>query len=209
MPRRKRRKPAAPSKASHAYDMAGPTPERLAKAKEDEVEVVTPDESEHWRAMRLTDAHVLEYLRSRSCISSGQYEAGHRFYSDWYHAGLAASGVIDPGRVIVDCSSSEHASDRKLTALHQWQRAVQAVGMIHSTILVDILLMEERLEDWGRRRRGQASVKLARHAAITAISLALEALDHHYHPPRRDRTRSSHAPGYRPTIIRPESDAEG
>jgi hypothetical protein len=198
---RRRKTRAKPSNAAAVSpDMMGPTRERLAKALEDQIEIVTPDESEHWRAIRMLDANALEYLRARQCITGGQYEAGHRFYSDWYHAGLAASGVIDPGRVIVDGGNRDAVAERRLEALHAWQRAVQGVGLIHSTILSDILLSEERLESWGRRRRGQNNPKLARHAAITALSLALEALELYYYPPRLDRTRASHAPDYRPTI---------
>jgi hypothetical protein len=173
MPRRRKTRAKPSGAATVSPDMMGPTRERLAKALEDQIEIVTPDESEHWRAIRMLDGHVLEYLRSRECINQGQYSAGYRFYRDWYDAGLAASGVIDPGRVIVDNGNAGNAGEHRLAALTSWQRAVRAVGLIHS-----------------------------------AISLALEALDHHYHPPRRDRTRASHAPGYRPTIIRPESDAE-
>jgi hypothetical protein len=200
MPRRRKTRAKPSNAATVNHDMMGPTRERLAKALEDQIEIVTPDESEHWRAIRMLDGHVLEYLRSRECIDQGQYSAGYRFYRDWYDAGLAASGVIDPGRVIVDNGNAGSSGEHRLAALTSWQRAVRAVGLIHSTILVDLLLTEERLEDWGRRRRRQNNAKLARQAAITAISLALEALDHHYHPPRRDRTRASHAPDYRPTI---------
>lgn len=174
-------------------------------AGEDEIEIVTPDKSHNWRAVRMLDRHVLEYLKNRRAISADQYEAGSRFFSDWYIAGLAASGVIDPGRVIVDGGFDNHVSDRKLFALHSWQRAVQSIGVIHSTILCDMVLLEERLESWGRRRRNQKNPKLARHAAITALVLALEALVAYYYPPRRDRTRASHVPDYRPVITNLES----
>lgn len=207
MPRRRRRKPAQPSTAREYVpgDGLGPTPQRRAMAGEDEIEIVTPDQSHNWRAVRMLDGHVLEYLRNRKAINADHYEAGHRFYSDWYHAGLAASGVIDPGRVIVDGGNHDAMQDRKLTALNAWQKAVQGVGLIHSTILSDILLVEERLESWGRRRRGQNNPKLARHAAITALVLALEALDLFYYPPRRDKVRAAHAPDYKPIILKTAS----
>lgn len=177
----------------------GPTPERLAKAN-GEFEEFTADQTEHWRAIRMLDNHVLEFLQSRRIISGDQYCAGAQFYDDWYTAGMAASGVIDPGRVIVDGGKVDLVSDIKLEALGQWAKAVQAVGLVHSQILTDVLLVEETLENWGRRRFGYKNEKQAKQAATVAIKLALEALDYYYHGQRKQRTRSAHAPDYRPGI---------
>lgn len=177
----------------------GPTPERLAKAN-GEFEEFTADQTEHWRAIRMLDNHVLEFLQSRRIISGDQYCAGAQFYDDWYKAGMAASGVIDPGRVIVDGGKVDLISDVKLEALGQWTKAVQAVGKVHSGVLIDILLVEETLLDWGRRRFGYKNEKQAKQAATTAIKLALEALDYYYHGQRKQRIRSAHAPDYRPEI---------
>lgn len=178
----------------------GPTKERLRMAG-DHVETFTPSENENWKAIRLLDNHVLEFLQSRGIVTGDQYSAGVQFYSDWYVAGLANSGVIDPGRVIVDGGQIDHLSEVKMAALTRWQRAVQSVGLIHSQVLTDILLSEERLEDWGRRRCGQQSSKLAKLAAQTAIRLSLEALDLHYHGHRNTPNRAAHAEDYRPSIL--------
>lgn len=178
----------------------GPTPERLRMAG-DSVEVFTPEENTNWRAIRLLDNHVLEQLQSRGVISGDQYSAGAQFYADWFLSGLANSGVIDPGRVVVDGGKTDHLNDVKLSALTRWQRAVQAVGLVHSQVLTDVLLTEERLEAYGLRRYGQKNPKLARLAATTALKGALEQLDHHYHGQRRTPMRGAHATDYRPTII--------
>ena len=178
----------------------GPTPERLAMAG-DAVKVFTPEENENWRAIRLLDNHILEQLQSRGVISGDQYAAGAQFYGDWFLSGLANSGVIDPGRVVVDGGKMDHLNDVKLSALTRWQKAVQAVGLIHSRVLTDVLLSEERLEAYGLRRFGQKNPKLARLAAQTALKLALEQLDYHYHGQRKTPMRSAHAPDYRPTIV--------
>ena len=171
----------------------------LAKAGDD-VEEFTADKSENWRAIRMLDGHVLEFLQSKRIINGDQFCAGAQFYSDWYNAGLAASGVIDPGRVIVDGGQVEHTTDRQLNSLHEWTRAVRAVGLIHSQVLTDILLTEEKLLSYGMRRFGIRSEKLAKHAATTALKLALEQLDYYYHGQRKTRTRASHATDYRPGI---------
>lgn len=165
------------------------------------VEAFTPDKNEHWRAIRMLDNHPLEFLRGRDCITGDQYSAGQQFYSDWYYGGLAASGVIDPGRVIVDGGQIEHTSDRKLFALSRWQKAVRGVGKVHANTLIDLLLTEEPMHAWGARRFGQANRGRARQSAITAVVLALEELAIHYFGPRHAGTRVGHTEDYRPTIV--------
>lgn len=182
----------------------GPTPERLAKAGE-AVEVYTPDKSENWRAIRLSDESPLEYLQSRGAITGDQYAAGMQYYGDWYKSGLANSGVIDPGRVIVDGGQVEHWSDVKLDAMTRYNRALKAVGPTLGGVLSDMLLTGERLEDYGRRKCGQNSFKLARLAATAHLKLALDALDYHYHGRRDTRTRAAHAADYRPEIADDEA----
>lgn len=179
----------------------GPTPERLAKAG-DAVEAYTPDKSENWRAIRLSDESPLEYLQGRGAITGDQYAAGMQYYGDWYKSGLANSGVIDPGRVIVDGGQVEHWSEQKLDAMTRYNRAVKAVGPVLSGVLSDLLANgnPEKLEDYGRRKCGQKSFKLARLAATSQLKLALDALDYHYHGQRQRRAHVSHVAGYRPTI---------
>lgn len=178
---------------------AGPTPERLRRAGRD-VEAFTPDESLHHHAIRMLDGHVLERLASRKVISGDLYHSGLRFYGDWYFAGLAASGVIDPERVIVDGGQPVHENDRRLAALTRWKRAVVAVGLIHCTVLTSVLLNEESLETYGRRRYGHKARKLAVLAATTTLIDGLTALDHHYYGQRHIKTRTSHTDDYRPGI---------
>lgn len=190
---------------SNPDERMGPTRERLRMAAEDEIEIVSAIENEHWQAVRLLDNHPLEYLRRRECITGDQYSAGQQFYSDWYFGGLAASGVIDPGRVIVDGGQIEPAGDRRLFALSRWQKAVRQVGKVHSTTLIDLILTEQKLHAWGARRFNQANRERARQAAITALVLALEQLDVHYHGNKRNQMRAAHAEDYRPNIIPTES----
>ena len=177
----------------------GPTPERLAKAGRD-VEAYSPDETLHHRAIRMLDGHVLERLASRGVISGDQYHAGTRFYADWYYSGLAASGVIDPGRVIVDGGQVMHESDLKLTAMTKWKRAVQGIGMIHCQVLTSCVLNEEDMATYGSRRYGQKAPKLARLMTQAALIDALSALDLHYYGERTRRAHVAHADDYRPTV---------
>lgn len=178
----------------------GPTPERLRMAG-DQVEAFTPDENENWRAVRLLDKHVLESMRSRGAISGDQYNAGMRFFSDWYLAGLSNSGVIDPGRVIVDGGKIDHMNDIKLAALTRHHRAIQALGLIVSHVLTCVLLVEEDLESYGQRVCGQRNPKLARLAAAERLKQSLSALDYYYYGQRKTNVRAAHAADYRPAII--------
>lgn len=180
----------------------GPTPERLAKAG-DQVEAFTAADSVHHQALRMLDGHPLERLASRGVITGDQYQAGTRFYGDWYYSGLAASGVIDPAREVVDGGLIMHESGRKLAAMTSYKRAVQAIGMIHSTVITDLVLLEQPVEEWGRKWFRQKAPKLAKAQAHAALILALQALDHHYYGERKTRPHVAHADDYRP-VINPE-----
>ena len=178
-----------------------PTPQRLAMAGLD-VETFTPAENENWKAIRLLDGHVLEKLSSRGAITEDQKGAGSLFYGDWYHAGLAASGVIDPGRVIVDGGQIEYHSDRQMFHLTRWQRAVQAVGLIHSQVLTDVVLNEMPLHVYGVKRYRITGRRSAYERGTASLIDALDALVIHYLGARRRSTmRATHATGYRPQIV--------
>lgn len=178
----------------------GPTPERLAKAG-DQVESFSAGENVHHQALRMLDGHVLERLATRSVITGDQYNAGTRFYGDWYFSGLAASGVIDPSREVVDGGQVMRESDRKLSAMTAYKRAIQAIGLVHSTVICDLVLLEQSVEEWGRKRFGQKAPKLATLAAHVALIQALTALDHHYYGQRKHRAHVAHVDDYRPVIM--------
>jgi hypothetical protein len=167
----------------------GPTPERLAMAGRN-IEPVASETG--YETIRMLDGSTLDRLASRSVITGDQYHAGSRFYLDWYSSGLAASGVIDPGRVVVDGRRGHQESERRLQAMTAYKDAVRAVGRIHSTVLTDLVLLEKSVEDWGRRWFRQKAPKLAKAQAHAALIMALTALDHHYYGQRRARTRAGY-----------------
>jgi hypothetical protein len=178
----------------------GPTPERLLMAG-DSVEVFTPSENENWRAIRLLDKHVLEEMRSRKAISGDQYSAGMRFYGDWFLSGLANSGVIDPGRIIVDGGKMDYLNDIKMSALTRHHRAIQALGLIVSHVLTCVLLTEESLQSYGHRVCGYKNPKQAKLAASERLKQSLAALDYYYYGKRETKVRSAHAEDYRPSVM--------
>jgi hypothetical protein len=182
-----------------------PTPERLAKAGDDHEQVITAmidrnGDVDEKLTMRLLDGSVLDMLLSRSTITSDQYEAGGMFYKDWYYAGFANSGVVDPTKEHVDGGGSDQMADRALDAAGRFAKAAIILSEPHLNVLNNVVLRETKLEDYGFKRYGRTDPKGARLAAITSLQDALTALDHHYYGKRTAKTQASHAPDYRPTM---------
>lgn len=174
-----------------------PTKERLRKAG-DEIEDFITDTGK--RTHRLLDGSVLDNLASRKVITGDQYTAGVQLYQDWYLAGFASSGVIDPSKAVVDGGIPAGANDRVLDAAGRFAKALIAVGKVHSHPLIDIILLEQPLNEYGQKRFGIKDEKDARLKAITALQLALEQLDFHYYGQRKTKGGHSHAADYRPQI---------
>lgn len=170
----------------------GPTPQRKAMA-DDEIEP-----SEDGKTIRFLDGSVLDSLFSRKNIDGDQYNSGRQFYMDWYNSGLSASGVIDLDRPIVDGSGKLNTSDIMHDAMKAHEAAKAHVGPVHYRVLEALLLKEEGLEPFGRRRFGYGTRRDAVTAAIAVLRLALEHLVDHYFKRRRPQTMSAHAYGYRP-----------
>lgn len=185
----------------------GPTKERLAHAGRD-VEAFSPDENINWQTIRMLDGSPLEKLATagqkneRRGITGPQYSAGKRYYADWYYSGLAASGVVDPTRDRVDGGTYKDISDKRMAAQTRFNRACKAIGDVHRHVLDDIVLMESPLSAYAIRFEGQYERKYDRQVAtLTALRLALDALDVHYNGHPSDRgVRRSHAADYRPKI---------
>lgn len=175
----------------------GPTKERLAQAGCD-FEMPDPRQSEV-RGVRMTDGDLLGRLAKLGTISQAEQAAGEQFYADWYFGGLAASGVIDSGRVVVDGGRGFDMTARQMDALQRYHRAVQALGMMLSQVMTDVVLMGEPLQSYGRRRFGSVSPKLAVRDATTALKLALAQLVLHY--TARGGMRSGMVDGARPRIM--------
>lgn len=182
-----------------------PTPERLAKAGEDHERVITAmidrnGDIDEKLTMRFLDGSVLDMLLSRSTITSDQYTAGGQFYSDWYYAGFANSGVVDPTKEHVDGGNSDQMQDRALDAAGRFAKAAIVLSEPHLNVLNNVVLLETKLEDYGFKRYGRTDPKGARLAAITSLQDALTALDHHYYGKRHAKTQASHVQDYRPTM---------
>lgn len=185
-------------------DTTDVTPDRLKKAGDEwERNVIEMGEGENKVSSltyRMLDGSVLDNLASRKVITGDQYTAGVQLYQDWYLAGFASSGVIDPSKDVVDGGVIAGANDRVLDAAGRFAKALIAVGKVHSHPLINIILIEQPLNEYGLRRFAIKDEKDARLKAITALQLALEQLDYHYYGQRKTRSGSSHLDDYRPNI---------
>ncbi|MEQ1524633.1 MAG: hypothetical protein ABL936_25510 [Aestuariivirga sp.] len=161
-----------------------PTPERTAKAGE----AVTSHKTEEGRtALRFTDGDILEHMQSRGMIDGDQYGCGKRYYRDWFKSGLAASGVVDPGRIIVDGGNPEPAIIRQMEFAQEWAKASRAVGKVLCHPLTDMVLLDEPATAYAMRHLGMKDPKDARLSAYTMLKMALDALVMYYMGPRRMR----------------------
>lgn len=185
-------------------DDTGPTRERLRKARDQWerliIEIGDGESKVSSLTYRMLDGSVLDNLASRKVITGDQYTAGVQLYQDWYLAGFASSGVIDPSKDVVDGGVIAGANDRVLDAAGRFAKALLAVGKVHSHPLINIILIEQPLNEYGLRRFSLKDEKDARLKAITALQLALEQLDYHYYGQRKTRGGSAHMDDYRPVI---------
>jgi hypothetical protein len=180
-----------------------PTPERLAKAGEAVSEFEVEDEDGKKtgrRVLRLSDSDILNHLASRKVIDTFQHASGERYYKDWYDAGLAASGVVDPSRDIVDTSNTDPMVLHRMEALQTWSKTTIAIGPVHAHPLASMLLFDMPATVYAMRYLRQRNYKTARLVAYTALGLALDALVLYYLGPTKTRTRYHRDKGARPTI---------
>lgn len=171
----------------------GPTPERLAKAGR----AVEPVASETgYETLRMLDGSTLEQLatlgkrNARKGISGDQYHAGSRYYADAYEAGMLASGVIDMAAVRVDGGQHKDITTRRLEALSRFNQAVKAIDRAAADILSDVVLHEMPLARYADRFTRFPLQRERRAIALQRLRDALDQLDEHYYPPRRDKIRS-------------------
>lgn len=177
------------------------TPERRAIAGSN-IEPFISDSGRH--TARLLDGALLDQLMSRGKINADCYTAGTQFYSDWYHGGLANSGVMDTEKERVDGGTHKPQSDEQLSALWSFVRAVHAIGPYHADPIISLVCFEEDRVAYVRRKFGVAQQQSSHAIANAVLLMGLSALVDHYRGPTRPakrRTRASHVqPDWRPGI---------
>lgn len=171
----------------------GPTPERLAKAGR-AVELVESETG--YETIRMLDSSPLEQLATlgkknpRKGITGDQYAAGCRYFGDAYQAGIHASGVIDPAAVRVDGGQHKDVASFRLEAMTRYNRALKALDVLSAHILARVVLHELPLNTYAERYQQFPLARERRAIALQRLRDALDQLDQHYYPPRKDGIRS-------------------
>ena len=171
----------------------GPTPERLAKAGR-RIEPVASETG--YETLRMLDGSTLEQLATlgkrnpRKGITGEQYHAGCRYYADAYQAGMFASGVLDMAAERVDGGQHKDITSQRLEALSRFNTALKALDRAAVEILSDVVLHEMPLARYAERFNRFPLARERRAIALQRLRDALDQLDEHYYPPRRDRIRS-------------------
>lgn len=176
----------------------GPTPERLAKAGRS----IEPVESETgYETLRMLDGSSLEELATEGKrkpgrgITGEQYHAGCRYYADAYTAGIFASGVIDPATERVDGGQHKGVASYRLEAASRYNAALRCLDRVSADILASVVLHEMPLAQYAERFFRFPQARERRAIALQRLRDALDLLDAHYYPPRKDKIRSVHNPG--------------
>lgn len=175
----------------------GPTPERLAKAGRS----VEPVESETgYATLRMLDGSPLEQLATEGKkkpgkgITGEQYHAGCRYYADAYTAGIFSSGVIDPSAERVDGGQHKGVASYRLEAASRYNAALKSLDAVSAGILADVVLHEMPLAQYAERFFRFPQPRERRAIALQRLRDALDQLDRHYYPPRRDKISGVYNP---------------
>lgn len=180
------------NKTERLWTGEGPTPERKRKAGGAHS---THKTDEGRTTVRFTDGDVVEYMQTRGMINGDMYDCGKRFYRDWFESGLANSGVVDPGKVIVDGGNPEPGIIRRMEFAQRWALACKALGPVLCKPLTDMVLLDTPATTFALQHLGHKDPKDARLAAYTSLKISLDALVLHYLGERHMRKSYSRGGG--------------
>lgn len=163
-----------------------PTPERMAQATgfDEMAEATAGGMLKRTGAIRVWSA--LENLYRNRLITGPQYDAGEKFYRDWYIGHVASSQVTMKWSDYVSGISGSSggnmdAAERKAFHAKRYAQAnvqLDALGVrkpVHWLVIHDI-----KPQDVGRRFRGYRGKERASAAGTTAVALGLELLAKFY-----------------------------
>lgn len=114
----------------------------------------------------------IDLLYGRGGIDARLRNAGHRLYADWYRSGAHP-------QVVSSCWTSTGSgrgdmTERQVQAWKAFQRAIQAVGLILSPVVIDVCLWDRAAGDWA------ANAGKPRSDGPAILRLGLEVLAVHY-----------------------------
>jgi hypothetical protein len=162
-----------------------PTPERLLKAGDDVEDFVSDDDK---LTRRMLDGSLLNKMLSRDTIDGEQYNAGVKYYKDWYLGGFAASGVVDPSKPFVDGGDPTAGQATRIYHANRFGKAAIAIGRVLASVVGDAILHEQRIDFLAQRYSKSTDRDRSRADVYQGIRLGLDALALYYFGPRRSRS---------------------
>lgn len=176
-----------------------PTPERLAKAGDDVMEFISDTGR---RSIRMKDSPLDRLAFGKNPkINGPQYHAGLRYYENAYMAGMMPSGVIDPSKERVDGGNFMNMSDAKVAAMTRHEHVLRILPYEYFHILDAVVINEIPISQYAMRFQNFSERRERIAVSIDRLCNALNILEKHYNPPRRDKgIRASSMDGYRPVI---------
>lgn len=167
-------------------DRIGPTPERMARAIGEDgkpmiTEIELGSDNVNWKAHRLNDA-PLGRLRfcERPKISADQFAAGEAYYAVVYYAGMMTSGVVDPGRVVVDGGRYKHTPDRLIAAKAKYEKIIKRMDYPIQHIVDAIVVQEIKLAEYAERFRSFPERRVRQAVALDRLQRGLDWLASHF-----------------------------
>jgi hypothetical protein len=161
-----------------------PTPERLAKAEGQFEDFIS---SEDKLTMRMLDKSMLNRMLGRETIDGDQYNAGLKYYKDWYLGGFAASGVVDPSRPFVDGGDPTAGQALRVDHANRFGKAHIAIGRVLASIVGDAILHEKPMDELCAKYARSSNRETARAQVHERVCTGLDALALYYFGPRGAR----------------------
>ncbi len=122
--------------------------------------------------IRVYDGDQIGYLLKRRSISMAQWAAGDWLWQHWYNGGLAASGIVDLTKPVVDGGRRTDAvAVHQLAHRMEYAKALSTIEARHARILTAVVIGNMGLFDYAGRF-GRYSDKTA------ATAVAMELLRH-------------------------------
>jgi hypothetical protein len=157
--------------------------------------VIVADDGSRADVVRFHDGDMLEHMSRNKMITLTQKGWGQKLKDSHAQSGQLASCTVDLSRPVVDLTPDyTRAVVAKLAAVDEFNRALAAVGIVHSRTLCAIVICNQPLVDFGRAHSGLKSERQAVGFAQGAVVGALNQLGEFY------RNGTVVAPRHRPGL---------
>lgn len=175
-------------------DRLEPTPERIRKAEEYVEFAMLPDHEKRkiigHRPGKIIDP--IESLLGKERISLKQFQAGRKYYWDWYIGCQLSQRVTPKYTELTDHEnygeSHQDAATRRAHLHKSYIKATDRLGSARLAMIARLLVLEDRqpgepnttLEEVGRYITGYKDKSMSIASAVSALIICLDILADHY-----------------------------